>query len=177
MVALALLASGVNHELAWRLMLGLGALPALSVLYLRIKTPESPRYAAQVQGRETEAQRGDGEVQRRVWCGRPQRAGRGTERASLRAFLTDRKSLLLILGTAGSWFLLDYVYYGNTISAPVILRGVAPGANLLQSTAWTLIIFALFAVPGYVFAFLNVDRIGHRRLQWIGFRPWRSASG
>jgi MFS family permease len=76
---------------------------------------------------------------------------------------------MLILGTAGSWFLLDYVYYGNTISAPVILRGVAPGANLLQSTAWTLIIFALFAVPGYVFAFLNVDRIGHRRLQWIGF--------
>ena len=46
---------------------------------------------------------------------------------------------------------------------------MAPGANLLQSTAWTLIIFALFAVPGYVFAFLNVDRIGHRRLQWIGF--------
>jgi MFS transporter, PHS family, inorganic phosphate transporter len=88
---------------------------------------------------------------------------------SLRAFFTDRKSLLLILGTAGSWFLLDYVYYGNTISAPVILRGVAPGANLLQSTAWTLIIFALFAVPGYVFAFLTVDRIGHRRLQWIGF--------
>jgi MFS family permease len=166
-VALALLASGVNHELAWRLMLGLGALPALSVLYLRIKTPESPRYAAQVQGRETEARAAMEKYSQGVVRAAAQ--GGGTGRTTLRSFLTNRTSLLLILGTAGSWFLLDYVYYGNTISAPVILRGVAPGANLLQSTAWTLIIFALFAVPGYVFAFLNVDRIGHRRLQWIGF--------
>ena len=166
-VALALLASGVSHELAWRLMLGLGALPALSVLYLRIRTPESPRYAAQVQGRGTEA----GAAMERYSQGvvRAGAASGGSGHTRLRQFLTDRRSLLLILGTAGSWFLLDYVYYGNTISAPVILRGVAPGANLLQSTAWTLIIFALFAVPGYVCAFLTVDRIGHRRLQWIGF--------
>jgi MFS family permease len=166
-VALALLASGVNHELAWRLMLGLGALPALSVLYLRIRTPESPRYAAQVQGRGSEARAAMEKYSRGVV--RAAAAAGGPVRSSLRGFLSDRRSLLLILGTAGSWFLLDYVYYGNTISAPVILRGVAPGASLLQSTAWTLMIFALFAVPGYVCAFLTVDRIGHRRLQWIGF--------
>jgi MFS family permease len=166
-VALALLASGVNHEVAWRLMLGLGALPALSVLYLRIKTPESPRYAAQVQGRESEARASMEKYTKGVV--RAVAGAGGSGRTSLRTFLTDRKSLLLILGTAGSWFLLDYVYYGNTISAPVILRGVAPGASLLQSTAWTLMLFALFAVPGYACAVLNVDRVGHRRLQWIGF--------
>ena len=166
-VALALLASGVNHEVAWRLMLGLGALPALSVLYLRIKTPESPRYAAQVQGRESEARASMEKYTQGVV--RAVAGAGGSGRTSLRTFLTNRKSLLLILGTAGSWFLLDYVYYGNTISAPVILRGVAPGASLLQSTAWTLMLFALFAVPGYACAVLNVDRVGHRRLQWIGF--------
>ena len=166
-VALALLASGVNHEVAWRLMLGLGALPALSVLYLRIKTPESPRYAAQVQGRESAARASMEKYTQGVV--RAVAGAGGSGRTSLRTFLTDRKSLLLILGTAGSWFLLDYVYYGNTISAPVILRGVAPGASLLQSTAWTLMLFALFAVPGYACAVLNVDRVGHRRLQWIGF--------
>jgi len=166
-VALALLASGVNHEVAWRLMLGLGALPALSVLYLRLKTPESPRFAAQVQGRESEARASMEKYSLGVV--RAGAAAGGSGRTSLRTFLTDRKSLLLILGTAGSWFLLDYVYYGNTISAPVILRGVAPGASLLQSTAWTLMLFALFAVPGYACAVLNVDRVGHRRLQWIGF--------
>ncbi|MDA8177419.1 MFS transporter, partial [Acidithiobacillus sp.] len=34
-VALTLLAAGVNHDLAWRLMLGLGALPAAAVIYIR----------------------------------------------------------------------------------------------------------------------------------------------
>jgi MFS family permease len=166
-VALALLAAGVNHDLAWRVMLGLGALPALSVVYMRTRMPESPRFAAQVQGREAEARAAMEKYSQGVV--RAAAGAGGPERTSLRTFLTNRRSLLLIVGTAGSWFLLDYVYYGNTISAPVILRGVAPGATLIQSTAWTLMIFALFAVPGYVCAFLTVDRIGHRRLQWVGF--------
>jgi PHS family inorganic phosphate transporter-like MFS transporter len=166
-VALALLAAGVNHDLAWRVMLGLGALPALSVVYMRTRMPESPRFAAQVQGREAEARAAMEKYSQGVVHAVAD--GTGRVHSSFRRFLSDPRSLLLILGTAGSWFLLDYVYYGNTISAPVILRGVAPGATLIQSTAWTLMIFALFAVPGYVCAFLTVDRIGHRRLQWIGF--------
>jgi PHS family inorganic phosphate transporter-like MFS transporter len=166
-VALALLASGINHDLAWRLMLGLGALPALSVVYMRSRMPESPRFAAAVQGREAEARAAietysDGVVHSMVDA---------TERvrSSFRHFATNPRTLLLLLGTAGSWFLLDYVYYGNTISTPLILRGVAPGAGIMAATAWTLIIFTLFAVPGYILAFLRIDRIGHRRLQWIGF--------
>jgi MFS transporter, PHS family, inorganic phosphate transporter len=39
-VALTLLATGMNHDLAWRLMLALGALPALAVLYNRRRMPE-----------------------------------------------------------------------------------------------------------------------------------------
>jgi MFS family permease len=167
MVALTLLAAGVNHDLAWRLMLGLGALPALSVVYLRTRMPESPRFTAQVQGREAEARADIEKYSRGVVQSVTE--GTGPVRSSFRRFITTPRTLLLILGTAGSWFLLDYVYYGNTISTPVILRGVAPGASLLESTAWTLMIFALFAVPGYVLAFLTIDRIGHRRLQWIGF--------
>jgi len=166
-VALTLLASGVSHDLAWRLMLGLGCLPALSVIYLRTRMPESPRFAAQVQGREAEARM----AMERYSQGVVRAAGgsSGPVRSSFRRFISTPRTLLLLLGTAGSWFLLDYVYYGNTISAPVILRGVAPGANLLQSTAWTLMIFAIFAVPGYILAILRIDRMGHRRLQWIGF--------
>ena len=39
----------------------------------------------------------------------------------LRAFLTSRRWLIMLAGTAGCWFLLDYAYYGNTISTPQIL--------------------------------------------------------
>ncbi len=166
-VALALLASGISHDLAWRVMLGLGALPALSVVYLRSRMPESPRFAASVLGREAEARQAIEEYSHGVV--RPVAGGATRVAGSFRRFLSTPRTLLLLLGTAGSWFLVDYVYYGNTISSPLILRGVAPHATLIQSTAWTLIIFTLFAVPGYILALLRIDRIGHRRLQWIGF--------
>jgi hypothetical protein len=32
-----------------------------------------------------------------------------------------------------------------------------------------LVLFVLFAVPGYALAVMTMDRIGHRRLQFIGF--------
>ena len=76
---------------------------------------------------------------------------------------------LLILGTAGSWFLLDYVYYGNTISTPRIIELITPNASEMTTITIQLAIFAVAAVPGYILAIARMDRIGHRRLQLIGF--------
>ncbi len=42
LVALALLEAHVGSELTWRLLLGLGALPALGVIHLRSKSPSPP---------------------------------------------------------------------------------------------------------------------------------------
>jgi MFS family permease len=39
------------------------------------------------------------------------------------------------------------------------------------------IIFALAAVPGYVLAFLHIDQIGHKKLQWMGFLFMGAAFG
>jgi MFS transporter, PHS family, inorganic phosphate transporter len=55
LVALSLLDAHVGSQLTWRLLLGLGALPAMGVIYLRSKIPESPRFQSIVQGRATEA--------------------------------------------------------------------------------------------------------------------------
>ncbi len=166
-VALVLLAGGVPHAIAWRLMLGLGALPALAVIYLRRTLPESPRFKARVQG-DTAAAAASLEQYSSGSIARPaQKEPR--VRQSFASFIGDRRNLALILATGGCWLLLDYALYGNTISTPLILKIVAPGATLLQSTAWSLIIFAVAAAPGYITAMLTVDRIGHKRLQWIGF--------
>ncbi len=51
LVALALLGSGVSDDVAWRVLLALGAVPAAAVIYLRCRMPESPRYQARVQQR------------------------------------------------------------------------------------------------------------------------------
>jgi MFS family permease len=41
--------------------------------------------------------------------------------------------------------------------------------------AWTLAIFVIFALPGYIMAVAMMDRIGHRRLQFIGFAVMATA--
>jgi MFS family permease len=87
----------------------------------------------------------------------------------LRAFLSNRKYLVMLLGTAGTWFLFDYAYYGNTISTPQILKLVSPHATLMATITLQLVIFVVAALPGYLLAIVRMDRIGHRRLQWTGF--------
>jgi MFS transporter, PHS family, inorganic phosphate transporter len=144
LVALALLGGGLGNDTVWRILLGLGALPALGVIYLRTRMPESPRYQIQVRGN-------------------------AKQRMGLRAFLTDRRWLVMLAGTAGTWFLLDYAYYGNTISTPQILSLISPHASTLTKIALQLAIFVVAAVPGYVLAIARLDKIGHRRLQLFGF--------
>ncbi|KLU65261.1 putative niacin/nicotinamide transporter NaiP [Desulfosporosinus acididurans] len=168
-VALTLLASGISHNLAWRLMLGLGALPALFSIYLRLKMPESPRYVSQVLGKEHEAAGNlqaytGGQVKVEKADGLSQH-----KRLSVWSFLTNWTLLKTLIGTAGTWFIFDYAYYGNTISTPLIIKMISPQTNLVTTEAWSVIIFAIAAVPGYILAFLTIDRIGHKRLQLIGF--------
>ncbi len=166
-VALVFLSSGIHADIAWRIMLGLGAIPALAVIYLRRTLPESPRFVAHVQGNTAKAALSiqaysKGIIKDITHTKVSVRKGLGT-------FLRDKRNLVLLFGTAGCWFLLDYAYYGNTISTPFVLKNVAPHAELLQSIFWSFLIFTIAAAPGYIAAFTTIDRIGHRRLQWIGF--------
>jgi PHS family inorganic phosphate transporter-like MFS transporter len=151
-VALALLGGGVGPALTWRFLLGLGAIPAAAAVWLRRKMPEPPRYQAQ--------------------AGRPPQTGiraPAPATAGLRTFLASRRLLVLLAGTAGCWFLLDYAYYGNTISTPQIIALITPHASQTTTIAIQLAIFAVAAVPGYALAVWRMDRIGHRRLQLVGF--------
>ena len=144
LTALALLGGGAGPELTWRLLLGLGAIPAVAALWLRRTVPEPPRYQVQ----------------------RPRPPG---ARPSAAELLTSRTLLATLVGTAGCWFLLDYAYYGNTISTPQILALISPRASQTTAIAIELAIFAVAAVPGYVLAIARIDRIGHRKLQLVGF--------
>jgi MFS transporter, PHS family, inorganic phosphate transporter len=145
LAALALLGGGAGPELTWRLLLGLGAIPAAAAVWLRRTMPEPPRYAA------------------------GPAPGRRGNAPGARELLASRRLLLTLAGTAGCWFLLDYAYYGNTISAPQIISLISPHASQTQAIAIQLAIFGVAAVPGYVLAVARMDRIGHRRLQLAGF--------
>ena len=138
------------------------------MVYLRSKMPESPRYLAQVQGDHGRAA-GELEQFSEGVIAEPARAGNAAGRMRLGTFLTDPHMLRLLLGTAGAWFLFDYAYYGNTLSLPAILKEVDATASLETKLVWSLGMFVIFAVPGYLLAVKRMDRIGHRRLQFIGF--------
>ncbi|HEV8065432.1 MAG TPA: MFS transporter [Acidimicrobiales bacterium] len=172
LVALGLLASGVSHDLTWRLLLGLGAVPAAAVLWLRTRMPESPRFESQARGNDSKAA-----AQLARYSGGVATAALVTAEApaqsfwpgGLWAFLKDKRMMRLLVGTAGSWLFFDYAYYGNTLSLPAILKKVSPTASIDKQLVMSLAIFLVCAVPGYILAFTYMDRIGHRRLQLIGF--------
>ena len=167
LIALALLGSGTSDDVAWRVLLALGAVPAAAVIYLRTRMPESPRYQAQVQGRAQQAATRMSDFTGGTISG--SEAGTARQEMGLRAFLSNRRWLVMLAGTAGCWFLLDYAYYGNTISTPQILSLISPTASTMTKIAIQLAIFVVAAVPGYVLAIARLDRIGHRRLQLTGF--------
>lgn len=188
-IASIFIGTGVPDRLAWRLMLGLGAIPAASVIYLRRKIRETPRYTLAVRGdvaTTTETVRwtlGDpadassnGHRPTPEGDRSPTSAHRvDTARRGPR--LTSKPFLLRLVGTAGSWFLMDIAFYGNSVSSPLILKALQPHGTLLSHTLISLAIFAVAALPGYWVAVGLMDRLGRRRIQWQGFLVMALAFG
>ena len=74
-----------------------------------------------------------------------------------------------LIGASAAWFLMDFAYYGNTVSSPLVLRAVSPSDSLMTETLTQLAIFAIAAVPGYFVAAAMMDRIGRKTIQVLGF--------
>ncbi len=159
LVATGLLSMGISQDLTWRIMLALGAVPALAVFWLRRQIRETPRFLlAQMEAREA-----------------AERAARARKATGIRGVLTERRLLRWLIGASLAWLLFDFVYYGNTISSPLIVKLVDSHASLLGTTAWTLAIFAVAALPGYLLAAATIDKIGRRALQATGFAVMAAA--
>ena len=156
---------------AWRFMLGFGAVPAVSVIYLRRKIRETPRYKLQVQGDASGAALSVSDATGKIV------QTSGPVRVSRIGFLdTFRKYRLLILGTAGSWLLFDMAFYGTSVNSGLILQSIGYGAvagnihqTILNIAVGNSILAALFEVPGYWIAVASIDKVGRKKLQWIGF--------
>lgn len=163
-----LLATGVSHDVAWRVMLGFGAIPAASVIYLRRKIKETPRFTMNVRGdvaSTAEAIRWTTgkTVDLSASVPRISQNGRG-------ARLSDPMFRKRLIGTAGTWLLMDIAFYGNGVSSQVILKALfGAKATLLHNTVVAALIFLVFAVPGYWVAVYFMDKIGRKRIQVQGF--------
>jgi MFS transporter, PHS family, inorganic phosphate transporter len=172
LVAAILLGSGLSNDTTWRILLALGAIPGLAVFYLRRQIHETPRFAM-AGGAADEAEAAIAHATGSA--AGPRAAAESSARLpqgaldGFKILARHQRMLVWLIGTAGAWLLLDFCYYGNTISTPAILALLNPHASQLHNVLIQLAIFAVFAVPGYVVAILLMDKTGRRSIQMLGF--------
>ncbi|RLN61723.1 hypothetical protein BBJ28_00006191 [Nothophytophthora sp. Chile5] len=137
-------------EIVWRLLLGVGMLPACFLLYYRLRAKETVPFKA-AQKRRIEAER----------CGL-----KGS--ASLGFVLKNYYSALL--GTAGTWFLFDIAFYAQNMFSATLLTviGVSDTTSLRVASTENAFV-ALLALPGYYVAVFFINTLGRRRIQMQGF--------
>jgi MFS transporter, PHS family, inorganic phosphate transporter len=171
LIAAGLLASGMSTDLTWRVLLGIGAIPGLAVFYLRRQIHETPRFAlagGAVQEAEAAISAAMGtsapEVAQDLKVTPPQGVLEG-----FKDLMRNPRMLKWLIGTSAAWALMDFCYYGNSISTPEILALLKPHAAELHNVLIQLAIFAVFALPGYFVAIALMDRTGRRAIQILGF--------
>ena len=169
--AAALLTTHASHDIIWRILVSFGAIPALAVYWSRRHLKETPRFLKASGHEEDEAGR----------LRQSQHFDKKTHSVSFwdgfHRMVDNRMILSRLVGTSAAWFLLDFAYYGNTVSSPLVLSALGSNHSVLQKTLTQLGIFAVFAAPGYAVAALTMDRLGRKTIQCLGFGMMAGAFG
>ncbi|KAL5711831.1 Low affinity inorganic phosphate transporter 1 [Ranunculus cassubicifolius] len=172
----------VQADYVWRIIVMVGAIPAMLTYYWRMKMPETARYTAlvaknakqaasdmsKVLGVEIEAEQD--KVKYIV-----EEQGNSFGLFS-KAFL--RRHGLHLLGTTSTWFLLDIAFYSQNLFQKDIFSAVGwiPKAQTMNAIeevykigrAQTLIALCS-TVPGYWFTVALIDHMGRFAIQMMGF--------
>jgi PHS family inorganic phosphate transporter-like MFS transporter len=163
LVAAGLLLTPLSHDIIWRILVSLGAVPALAVYWSRRHLKETPRFLKAAGHEEDDS-------------GKLKKASHFDKNTHSVSFwdgfhrLVDNRMILArLLGASGAWFLLDFAYYGNTVSSPLVLSALGSDHTILQKTLTQLGIFAVFAAPGYAVAAWMMDKMGRKTIQCLGF--------
>lgn len=163
LLAAALLTTPLSHDTIWRILVSFGAIPALAVYGARRRLRETPRFLKAVAQEEDEH-------------GNLRKSEHYDPKTHSVSFwdgfhrLVDNKMILTrLIGASAAWFLMDFAYYGNTVSSPLVLSALGSNHSILQKTLTQLAIFAVFAAPGYAVAALTMDKLGRKTIQSMGF--------
>lgn len=164
----------------WRLILGLGAIPALLALVLRTQMPESPRWLLK-QGRFDDVRKAVAQLGHNVTTEQIKASAQevltppGQEAERKRSRVRDwtpgvRRALIVVV----VFFVFQQItginvpfYYGPRILDPYFGGATAVDAATM-AVGVTAIMAAVNVVATY-FAFRFIDRIGRRRLAIAGF--------
>ena len=104
----------------WRAALGLGALPGILTVYGRLRMVESTHYAKKQEEAEAAEEGGGGPARG---------SGGGCSGAVWRTLATLYEWRWALAGTAGSWFIFDIAYYGQSLFTGQVLSDIGLGGG------------------------------------------------
>jgi MFS family permease len=148
---------GVSADMQWRIVLAAGAVPAISVLYLRRRMPETARYLARLAGDPGAAQL----VIEEVSGQRPHLPD--ADRREFWQVLTQHARP--ILAAAVLWMMFDIVVYSGILFGPSL---IAKGLGV-QPAIFSLLMILVFILPtALILSLYGLDRLGRKPVQAIG---------
>jgi PHS family inorganic phosphate transporter-like MFS transporter len=161
-------------DLVWRLLLGFGCLPGLLLIFLQCRLYRSSRPSGVEAIPQSEPDHDDGigeaTLEQRLEPLIPHDESEDEEEEFIDETDSDsplepapglwasiRKEPNLIgklLGTAGTWFLFDVLFYGNTLFQPIVMEAAFGGKDtneddVIKKAAMDSLFLGLIALPGY----------------------------
>ncbi|KAG7445067.1 MFS Git1p-like glycerophosphoinositol permease [Guyanagaster necrorhizus] len=130
-----------NLSTVWRTVFGISCIPPLAVFYFRLKMLNSQLYR------------------------------KGAIQHNVPHLLTIRYYWKSLIGTAGAWFLYDFITFPNGVFSGQIISSVVSvkGKALVRKTAEYQLLLGAIALPGCVVGALLVNRLGRRNTMILGF--------
>ncbi|KAJ9564967.1 LOW QUALITY PROTEIN: hypothetical protein OSB04_000933 [Centaurea solstitialis] len=168
-------------DYVWRIILMVGALPALLTYYWRMKMPETARFTALVAKNAEKAAADMSKILQVELEAEQSKIDDSTRRSgSFGLFSKEfaKRHGLHLLGTTSTWFLLDIAFYSQNLFQKDIFSAIgwippAKTMNAIQEVARIARAQTLIAlcstVPGYWFTVFLIDKIGRFTIQLLGF--------
>jgi len=188
--------SFVHMDICWRLVIGLGCVPGVLALYLRLTIPETPRFTMDVERnvqlaiRNIRAVLSANGIRAGVWgvdstLTEPRVEAPQPSWRDVRKYFGQWENSKVLIGTCYSWFVLDIAFYGLGLNTSKVLTsnfisavGIGSSSqnpttaafdSVYSLTLFILLISGTSLIPGYWASFLLIDRWGRKPIQIMGF--------
>ncbi|XP_076892896.1 putative inorganic phosphate transporter 1-9 [Bidens hawaiensis] len=174
-----------ESDLAWRVILMIGAILASMTYYWRMTMPETARFTALVEKNTLQAERDMGRVMN-VPLSTIQEDVQMMNTPNTRAALSNtypffsweffRRHGRDLIAASINWFLIDIVFYSLNLFQYHVFRGhLIPKSHMnlyddaLQIAKLQSLIAIFATIPGYFVTVYTIDYIGRVKIQAVGF--------
>ncbi|CAG8437789.1 10140_t:CDS:2 [Ambispora gerdemannii] len=174
--------NSLNVDYVWRIVTGIGILPACVALYFRLTIPETPRYTIDVERNIDQAtndvllvvKQGKSAVMiddyTSVYIDVPRHNWE-----DFKSYFGKWENAKILIGTSLSWFVLDIAFYGIGLNNSIILHAIGFSDStdtykqLWNMSVGNILVSMLGTVPGYWFTVIFIEKWGRKFIQKMGF--------